>query len=184
VTAAAGLIYQHNVAGTALEDIRNAAGVNNSQLYHYFTDKTHLVRAVIAYQGERVVGAQERLLSRLDSFAALQAWRDHIVDVTSRPEGQHGCPIGTLASELADADEGARDALVAYFGRWEAAIRDGLATMRARGQLRQDADPDQLALATLAALQGGLLLTHTRRDGAPVQAALDAAIAYIRTFAP
>jgi hypothetical protein len=55
--------------------------------------------------------------------------------------------------------------------------------MRERGELRADADPDRLALATLTALQGGLLLTQTRRDNTPLKTGLDAAIAYIRTFA-
>lgn len=58
-----------------------------------------------------------------------------------------------------------------------------MAALRERGELRDDADPDRLALATLAALQGGLLLTQIRRDIAPLQAALDAAIGYIRTLA-
>ena len=35
-------------------------------------------------------------------------------------------------------------------------------------------DPDDLALATLAALQGGLLLTQIQRDTKPLEVALDA----------
>jgi hypothetical protein len=91
--------------------------------------------------------------------------------------------MGSPASELADVNEDARLDLVSGFAQWESAIRNGLAAMRERGELRDDADPDRLALATLAALQGGLLLTQIRRDVAPLQAALDAAIGYIRTLA-
>jgi AcrR family transcriptional regulator len=43
-------MYEHGVAGTTTEDILQAAGVSNSQLYHYFADKAELTRAVIAYQ--------------------------------------------------------------------------------------------------------------------------------------
>jgi hypothetical protein len=46
--------------------------------------------------------------------------------------------------------------------------------MRDRGGLTPDTDPDTLALALLAALQGGLLLTQIQRDTEPLQAALDA----------
>jgi hypothetical protein len=91
--------------------------------------------------------------------------------------------MGSPASELADVNEDARLDLVSGFAQWESGIRNGLAAMRERGELRDDADPDRLALATLAALQGGLLLTQIRRDVAPLQAALDAAIGYIRTLA-
>jgi TetR/AcrR family transcriptional repressor of nem operon len=182
VQVAAALMYERGVANASTEEIRAAAGVSNSQLYHYFTDKHDLIRAVVTHQIDCVLSGQESLLGGLDSFSALEAWRDAIIDVASRQQGRGGCPIGSLASELADLDEHARVALDAGFARWETAIRDGLVAMRERGELREDADPDQLAMATLATLQGGLLLTQTRRDIAPLRTGLDAAIGYIRTF--
>jgi len=51
--------------------------------------------------------------------------------------------------------------------------------MHARGEL--DADPDQLALALLAALQGGLLLTQIQRNTKPLKAALDTMLTHIET---
>ena len=53
--------------------------------------------------------------------------------------------------------------------------------MHERGDLRPEADPDQLALATLAAVQGGLLLTQTRRDTLALEAALDTVLAHIES---
>jgi TetR/AcrR family transcriptional regulator, transcriptional repressor for nem operon len=55
--------------------------------------------------------------------------------------------------------------------------------MKARGKLDRRADPDKLATATLAAIQGGLLLTQTRRDPRPLATALDAAYAHLRAHA-
>ncbi|MFI1769370.1 TetR/AcrR family transcriptional regulator [Streptomyces sp. NPDC020800] len=183
VQAAAALMFERGVAGTSTEDVRESAGVSNSQLYHYFNDKNQLVRAVIVHQTQQVLDAQQPLLGRLDSFGALEAWRDLLIDLQQQRACRGGCPIGSLAGELADADEEARELLVTAFARWESAIRDGLASMRGRGELRPDADPDQLALVTLTALQGGLLLTETRRDVTPLRAGLNAAIAYIRSYA-
>lgn len=184
VAAAAALMFDRGVAGTSTEDVRAAAGVSSSQLYHYFENKQQLVRAVIAHQTEAVLAAQEPLLSRLDSLPALQAWRDLIVDLQRQRHCVGGCPIGSLASELADADADARHDLAAGFARWESAIRDGLAAMRDRGELREEADPEQLALATLTALQGGLLMAQVRRGTAPLEAALDMALDAIRAMAP
>ena len=39
VAAAAELMFDNGVAETTLEDIRAAAGVSGSQVYHYFEDK-------------------------------------------------------------------------------------------------------------------------------------------------
>jgi TetR/AcrR family transcriptional regulator, transcriptional repressor for nem operon len=47
--------------------------------------------------------------------------------------------------------------------------------MKARGKLRKDADPAALAIATLARMQGGLLLTQVRRDPRQLRIALNAA---------
>lgn len=130
-----------------------------------------------------VLAAQDPPLSRLDSIAALQAWRDLVVDLQAARHCAGGCPIGSLAAELAETDPVARGELVAGFGRWEGAIRDGLTAMRDRGELRVEADPARLAMATLAGLQGGLLLTQVRRDTAALEAALDVAISHIGSFA-
>jgi TetR/AcrR family transcriptional repressor of nem operon len=80
---------------------------------------------------------------------------------------------------LSTCNEPARTALAASFDRWEAPIRDGLRRMRERGDLHHDTDVDRLALGTLAALQGGLLLTQAKRDAGPLEAALDLAIGQI-----
>jgi TetR/AcrR family transcriptional repressor of nem operon len=183
ISAAAELVFAHGVARTGIEDVQRRAGVSASQMYHYFTDKFDLIRAVIAHQADVVLAAQRPVLDELDSFAALERWRDLLVDLQEQRNCIGGCPIGSIAAELADEDPRARADLVAGFERWEAPIRDGLARMRTRGDLRTDTDTDALALALLAALQGGLLLTQTRRDTAPLRAGLDTVLAQIRTHA-
>ena len=55
----------------------------------------------------------------------------------------------------------------------EAGIGGGYQAMHDRGELSADADPGQLATATLAALQGGMLLTQVRAHTQPLEAALD-----------
>ena len=72
---------------------------------------------------------------------------------------------------------------MASFDRWEGHLAGGLARMRARGELRDAADPAALAAATMASIQGGLLLAQTRRDTRALRLALDAALAHLRTFA-
>lgn len=52
-----------------------------------------------------------------------------------------------------------------------------------RGDLVATADPDALADALLAALQGGLLLAQTLRRADPLRDSLQAAVAHLKTFA-
>ncbi len=172
VDAAAELIFQRGVAHTTIEDVRAAADVSSSQLYHYFDDKPALVRAVVDRQADTIVDGQE--MFDLSSLDGLRAWRDWVIEYQRELDCSGGCPIGSLGSELAETDPEARAQVAEGFKRWEAAIQSGFREMHARGRLTPDTDPDTLALALLAALQGGLLLTQIQRDTKPLEAALDA----------
>ncbi|HWF28016.1 MAG TPA: TetR/AcrR family transcriptional regulator [Mycobacterium sp.] len=183
VGAAAALMYERGVAGTSTEDVQAAAGVSASQVYHYFGDKRSLTRAVIDYQTNVILGFQEPLLARLDSLDALRSWAAVIVGIQRANGFRGGCPLGSLASELAENDSAAREDIVASYRRWQDAIRGGLAAMRDRGELVESADVDKLATALLTTLQGGLLLAKALRDGGPLETALNTVIDHIATFA-
>jgi TetR/AcrR family transcriptional repressor of nem operon len=183
VAAAADLMYRHGVAGTSTPAVRDAAGVSSSQIYHYFADKDDLVKAVIGFQAEAILSHQAPLLVKLDSFEALRAWRDVVVDAARHQNGTGGCPLGSLSSELSDANPWARDALAAGFTEWSETIRTGLAAMIENGTLRREADPAGLALALLAAVQGGLVLAQAQHTTAALEAALDAVIAHLHDHA-
>ena len=172
VDAAADLIFEQGVAHTTIEDVRAAADVSSSQLYHYFDDKPALVRAVIEHQADTIVDGQETF--DLSSLDGLRAWRDWVIEHQRELNCSGGCPIGSLGSELAETDPEARAQVAQGLSRWEAVIQSGLREMHARGRLTPDTDPGTLALALLAALQGGLLLTQIQRDTEPLEAALDA----------
>src|SRR5215831_11416679 len=158
VNAAADLIYASGADRTSLDDVMAKSGVSKSQLYHYFADKDAL--EVITLQSERVMTAQQPHLGAMDSLKALRTWRDAIVQLNQRAHTM-GCPLGSLASELANDSETARRRVAAGFAMWRDAIERGLERMRERGALSPSANPQELAMALLTAVQGGLLLSKT-----------------------
>ena len=93
-----------------------------------------------------------------------------------------GCPIGSLAAELADRNEAHRRELAEVFSLWEASIEQVLTKMRAANELRPDADPSALAATTLAGIQGAYLLSTLQKDVRPMRDALEAILAYLRSF--
>lgn len=183
VEAAAQLMYERGVHRTNNELVRKAAGVSGSQLSHYFPDKESLVRAVLAWRADSMLGLRETPpRGDLDSFDALQAWADSYIARDDVLDG--GCSFGSLASEIMKTDLDVHDEIAATFERWKETFRTGLAAMRERGELRPDADPERLAQVLMAAFQGGMLLTQAARDVTPLRDALLQAIDYIRSFAP
>ena len=67
VAAASKLVGERGVAETSLDDVIERADVSKSQLYHYFTGKDELVRAVIARRRQEIIAKQTSLLPDLNS---------------------------------------------------------------------------------------------------------------------
>lgn len=180
VDAACDLVFERGVAGLNLDEVREATGTSKSQLYHYFADKSDLIKAVVDRQAERVLGVHGPALGAVDGWTALRRWRNLAVRL-ARAAGCHGgCPVGSLANELAELDESSRVRLSDVFAQWEGMIADALQRMVDSGELRESVDVKKLSVATMASLEGGLLLSKTGRSVQPLEVALDSALEYLK----
>jgi TetR/AcrR family transcriptional repressor of nem operon len=177
--AATQLISERGVAGTSLDDVRELAQASKSQLYLYFPDRDSLLREVAESTCETVIETQAEALSGFDSVAGIKHYLDATVALQAEQDQPSGCPIASLAGQLADHDEQTRLILADGMDRWEQGLRNGLQAMLGRGELKPDADPAALANQSLVILQGGLLLTQVRRDVAQMQLATDTVLALI-----
>ena len=65
---------------------------------------------------------------------------------------------------------------------WRAQLAEGVRRMQAGGHLDPQANPDHLAAAVLAAIQGGLVLSQPEGDGWPLKAALDQLLHSLRAY--
>ena len=183
VEAASDLMVERGVAAVSLDEVGRTTSTSKSQMYHYFTGKDELVAAVVICVRDRILAFQGDLLVTVQSVDDLQGWADSIVAFQRRAPRWSGCPLGTLASELnGDSGTGHFDIHEA-FDSWQLLFETALVRLQASGRLRADADPERLATATLASLQGGLLMSKALQDETPLVVALGAAVDYLRTFA-
>ena len=182
IEAAARLVAVRGVGGTTLDEIMETSRTSRSQIYHYFEDKDALMAAVVRSQSQSVLDFQSSNLSKVDSLQGLRQWRDRLVELNRRNRSIGGCPLGSLASELAERSEPTRTLLDRSFREWESHIAAALETMQERRILSRRAAPRDLAVALVSALQGGLLLAQTSRSSRPLELALDMAIDHIATY--
>lgn len=178
VDAAADLVYAHGAGVTSLDDVLAATGTSKSQLYHYFDGKEGLLRAVIAYQADRLQDVHRDLLRPVRTLADLGGWADATV-ATAERAGLGGCPLGSLANELADAPGTYRRELERGFAAWQDLLEDAVVRLQESGEARTDRPAAELAGTLLSALEGGLLLARTRRDAEPLRQALDMAVDHV-----
>ena len=181
VERAAELFADQGIAGTSLDEVLAAAGAGKGQFYHYFRSRDELAAAAVEQRCAQVVAGLTQALGGVSSLAELeQALAGFIAGFEQM--GLPGCPIGTLATEVAGRNEAARLQAAAGFDAWERLLADALARMRQRGELRPDAPPAMLATGLLASIEGGMVLSQTRRDVTPLRIAVNAGLAQVRTY--
>jgi len=181
VERAAELFAERGVAATSLDEVLAAAGAGKSQLYHYFRGRDELVAAAVGLRCTQVLAGLTRALGAVASLAELElalAGFAHEYEQMGLP----GCPIGSLAAEVAGRNEDARLQTAAAFGAWERLFADALNRMRDRGELRADASPAVLATALLASIEGGMVLSQARKDPGSLRIAVEAGLARVRTY--
>jgi hypothetical protein len=116
------------------------------------------------------------------ALRGLVRWRNALIAANALQRGAYGCTLGSMASEVADHDEQARAMLASLFATWEELIAAGLRRMQAKGTLKPSADPGQLAIGLMAALQGGYLLASTAHDVTPMEISVDLALEHLRSY--
>ena len=181
IKAAAALMYERGVRATGLEDVLVDSGSGKSQFYHYFSSKDDLVAAVLEYQLLTVLGELGEF--RLDTWSGIRTWFDALLEGQEQ-RGFRGCPVESLAVELSACGPDMQLRVDDAFSRWESVLARGLASMKASRALDRSARPEVLAEATLAAIQGGYLLSTAHHDIGPMRTALATAYTQLRASRP
>jgi AcrR family transcriptional regulator len=179
VARAAELFAERGIAGTSLDEVLAAAKAGKGQFYHYFRSRDELAAAAVGHRCTQVVAGLTAALGEISSLAGLeQALAGFAHDFEQ--QGLPGCPVGTLATEVAGRNEAARLQAAEGFDAWERLLADALERMRLSGELRASASSAVLATGLLASLEGGMVLSQVRKDASSLRIALEAGLSQVR----
>jgi TetR/AcrR family transcriptional regulator, transcriptional repressor for nem operon len=181
VERAAELFAERGIAATTVDEVLAAAGAGKGQFYHYFRSRDELAAAAVGFRCAQVVAGLTQALGGVSSLAGLEEALEGFI-AGFEQAGMPGCPIGTLAAEVAGRNEDARLQAAAGFDAWERLLADALERMRQRGELRADASPAVLATGLLASIEGGMVLSQARKDMASLRVAVEAGLARVRAY--
>lgn len=178
IHAAMGLFWLKGYGSTSIADILSRSQVNSGSLYHFFPGKQDLLIAVLeAYRDgigpmllEPAWGNVADPVEKI--FALLAKYRSLIVET----DCGYGCPIGSLALELHEADPAVRRLLAENFESWVGAVASCLD--QARDRFPPAADLRALAELTLTVMEGGVMQARTHRDVAH----FDRSVAQLRAY--
>jgi TetR/AcrR family transcriptional repressor of nem operon len=181
VERAAELFAARGVAATSVDEVLAAAGAGKGQFYHYFRGRDELAAAAVGLRCAQVVAGLTEALGEVSSLAGLEQTLAGFV-AGFEQQGMPGCPIGTLATEVAGRNEEAQLQAAAGFDAWERLLAGALERIRQRGELRAGADPAVLATGLLASIEGGMVLSQARQDMASLRVAVEAGLAQVRAW--
>jgi AcrR family transcriptional regulator len=164
IEAAMELFCAKGYGSTSIADILSRTQLNSGSLYHFFPGKQDLLLAVLESYRD---GIEQMLLTPAWSgepdpvervFKLLALYRSLILQT----ECTYGCPIGSLALELHEADPAVRERLAQNFANWVAAVRRCFEA--AADRFPPGTDLQALAEFTLTVMEGGVMQARTHRD--------------------
>ena len=166
-----GLFLEHGYHDTGLQDILLAASVPKGSFYHHFQSKEGFALAVVNQYGDNTRQYLEELLTDR-SRPALSRVRRFFEEVFTEFENRgcrHGCLLGNLGQELADAHEEIRRSILDHLERWADAIALCLKEAMAEGALQPNTDPPIMARILIENFQGATLKMKLERSNAPLK---------------
>lgn len=179
VEGAASVIRERGVAATTLDDVLVRTRTSKSQIFHYFpAGKEELLLAVAEHEAALVLSDQQPQLGSLNSWRAWQEWREAVLD-RYRTQGQQ-CPLNVLVTQLGRNTPGAQAVVSQLLERWQGEIATGIREMQRQRKVSSKLDPDQVAAALLAGIQGGVVVMLSTGSLKHLEAALDVGISNLR----
>ncbi|NNF66704.1 MAG: TetR/AcrR family transcriptional regulator [Gammaproteobacteria bacterium] len=176
-------IYQQGFRKASLDNILRRTGMTKGALYHHFPNKTALGYAVV---DEIIVPHAEQKWQRLleeDSNPI-----DTLIEIgeeQSFPIERNvslGCPINNLAQEMSGVDEGFRERLNLFLGRWREVIETALQKGQKNGFVLQTINTHQAAALIVAAFEGAYGLGKCADSEEVLQTCLDGLNGYINSL--
>lgn len=165
LAALTGAFWDQGYAGTSLDSLADATGMNRPSLYAAFGDKAAMYQAALAAY-RTVAEAQIRAaLAAPDVRQAIAGFLAAAVDVYSAgPHGPRGCLAVCTAASEAVRDDAIRAAMDGVLAMIDALLAERLTDAVAAGQLPPDFDVEGRTLAIAALLHS---LAVRARAGTP-----------------
>jgi AcrR family transcriptional regulator len=159
VELAAPIFNQRGFAGSSMQDVMEATGLEKGGLYRHFTSKEELAAEAFRYAMSKAMRTRtDGLDSALSPLDKLRALICRFIEQPSALPG--GCP---LLNTAVDADDGnpmlrklALDGFCDWRERLAAIVQEGIR----KREIRKSVEPRRIANTMIATLEGALLLSR------------------------
>lgn len=172
VTEAARLFRARGIERTSVADVMQAAEKTHGGFYRHFATKEALLESALDAAFAHMIGTMTAGFARTAPADALHAFARYYLGEAHVANSGEGCPVAALASEVARAGEGLRQA----FGAGTHGVIDRIAQALAGSATPPPADSTEWQRAAQGfAMAAGALMMARASDPATAARVLDAA---------
>ena len=160
------LFYEQGFHGTTVDAVLAAAEVPKGSFYHHFGSKDAFAQAVL----DRYLWFQLEVLQKwvdkkdVSTADKIAGHFNDMVRMFVKSGCQRGCLTGKLSTEVAGTSELFRNKLSEQISRWRDALVDILRHGQDRGDVRLTEQPEDIAAAVFAIMQGAFVVALSTRD--------------------
>lgn len=158
IDAALALFAEKGYAETSIGDVAVSAGLLKGNLSYYFRTKEDLLEWVTRERERQLIGDLGKSLPAGASAGQAMAHFLDFTDASADELARHGCPVGTLCSELGKDDP----SLQPYAAHILAAVHRWI--VEHLGDSVSATTANAVAEQLLVMMQGAAVLAHAQRD--------------------
>jgi TetR/AcrR family transcriptional repressor of lmrAB and yxaGH operons len=168
VRSAASLISTQGVSATSFSDVLADSGAPRGSIYHHFPDgKAQLAEDAIRWTSQRVLAHQRTCPATTPSEVLrwfIEMWRQ----VVRTSGGASGCVVAGVAIDTVAGQPGLIDVVRATFRSWIDLLSEQL-----QGAGVPAGRASSVAVATVAGMEGALILCRAERGTKPLDTVAD-----------
>lgn len=167
-----------------MSDIVRATGLQKGGIYNHFKSKDELAIAAFDYAAECFMARIRASVARQrTAIGRLQAIVNNYRVLMHDPPLPGGCPLLNTAVESDDTHPVLRDRTREKVDLWLGFVRKIVVRGIAKGEIRPEIEPDTVATALVAGIEGGVMLSKLYGDLVYLERALAHLEAYIAGLA-
>lgn len=163
IAEAAPIFNRHGFAGSSMQDLMDATGLEKGGIYRHFANKEELAseafRLAVAQSIKLRTDHLEEIPGALDKLRRVIAL---FVETPSAVPG--GCPLMNTAIDADDGNPALRELALKAIQDWRARLAKIVEAGVRTGEIRKGTRPARIANTIIATLEGALMISRLERS--------------------